>query len=87
MKLYIPNRFTSEEQMRNEIDSYFQNPDSDYYSSQEFEESGLMEDGSIPVLSEEYERDLAELFKGRVICTGDGIYVSERKKALRHISI
>lgn len=47
MRIIVPNIFASEEQMRDEIDSYFQNPDSDYYSSEEFERDGLEKDGGL----------------------------------------
>ena len=42
--------------MRNLIDSFFDNPHSDYYQSEEFEETGLNEDGTIPTM-EELEKD------------------------------
>lgn len=86
MKLYIPNIFTTEKQMRDEIDSFFDNPHSDYYSSQEFEESGCTEEGYMPT-SKDLEEDLSNLFRVRTVCTGSGIYVSEPKRKLRHISI
>lgn len=76
-----------EKQIKNEIDSFFDNPHSDYYSSQEFEESGCTEEGYMPT-SKDLEEDLSNLFRVRTISVPDsGIYVSEPKRKLRHISI